>query len=119
VLGDHSAIHGDAARGVPFTDYPAGERVLDVFGATAYLVEKTDDRLNFENCFSSYRYLCCVPTGTTPPTERVRGIERSFDAELRAVAPGVLLPVGGAATRQVLASHPLPNTALRVDNAER
>lgn len=105
VIGNHSGVHGGTASGVPFTGEPAGERVLDVLEATGFLVARDAAELTYENCFTSYRYLCCVPPGTAPDRKLIRDFERFFDAELRAVAADVLLPVGEAATRHVIESY--------------
>jgi uracil-DNA glycosylase family 4 len=113
VIGNHSAVHGGAASGVPFTGTPAGERVLDVLEATGFLAAREAAELTYENCFTSYRYLCCVPTGTAPAREELRDFERFFDAELRAVAADVLLPVGEVATRHVIESYTAQEHRLR------
>ena len=105
VIGNHSADHGGAATGVPFTDDPAGERVLDVLEATGFLADRDGADLTLENCFCSYRYLCCVPPDGEPSPEQYRDFERFFDAELRAVAADVLVPVGEGATRHVLETY--------------
>lgn len=105
VIGDHSAIHGGAATGVPFTDHPAGERVLDVLDATGFLVGRDGANLELDDCFCSYRYCCCVPPGQTPTPAQYRDFERFFDAELRAISADVLLPVGEGPTRQVVETY--------------
>lgn len=102
VVGDHSAVHGGAATGVPFTGHPSGERVLDVLEATGFLVDRDGTDLTLENAFCSYLHCCCVPPGEEPTPDQYRDYERFFDAELRAVAADVLLPVGGQATRHVV-----------------
>lgn len=105
VIGDHSVVHGGAATGVPFTGHPAGDRVLEVLEATGFLVDRDGAELALENAFCSYRYCCCVPPGEQPTPEQYRDFERFFDAELRAVAADVLLPVGEAATRHVVETY--------------
>ncbi|MFB6353513.1 MAG: uracil-DNA glycosylase family protein [Halobacteriales archaeon] len=102
VIGNHSGVHGGAATGVPFTDHPAGERVLGVLEATGFLLDRDGADLTLENCFCSYRYLCCVPPGESPSPAQFREFERFFDAELRAIAADVLVPVGAGATRHVV-----------------
>ena len=105
VVGDHSGVHGGAATGVPFTDHPSGERVLDVLEATGFVVDRDGADLALENAFLSYRHCCCVPEGDDPDPDEVRTFERFFDAELRAIAADVLVPVGEAATRHVVAEY--------------
>ncbi|MFB6361690.1 MAG: uracil-DNA glycosylase family protein [Halobacteriales archaeon] len=118
VIGNHSAVHGGAASGVPFTGDPAGERVLDVLEATGFLLAREAAELTYENCFTSYRYLCCVPPGTAPDREQLRDFERFFDAELRAVAADVLVPVGEAAIRHVIESYTAQEHRLRTQMAD-
>ncbi len=105
VIGEHSGVHGGAATGVPFTDHPAGERVLDVLAETGFLVDRDGANLTLENCYCSYRYLCCVPPGETPTPAQYREFERFLDAELRAISADVLVPVGEGATRHVIETY--------------
>lgn len=105
VVGDHSGVHGGAATGVPFTDHPDGERVLDVLAATGLLAGRDGAELALENTFLSYRYGCPVPPGGAPTAGEYRRFERYVDAELRAIAADVLVPVGEATTRHVLATY--------------
>ena len=105
VVGDHPGVHGGAATGVPFTDHPAGERVLDVLEATGLLVARDGADLTLENAFLSYLHCCCVPPGEAPTDGQRRSFERFFDAELRAIAADVLVPVGEAATRHVVETY--------------
>ncbi len=46
-----------------------------------------------------------MPEGESPTPDDYRDFERFFDAELRAVAADVLVPVGEGATRQVLEEY--------------
>jgi uracil-DNA glycosylase len=105
VIGDHSGVHGGAATGVPFTAHPSGERVLDVLEATGFLVERDGTDLTFENCFCSYRYCCCVPPDATPSSAGYRDFEPFLDAELRAIAADVLVPVGEPTSRHVIETY--------------
>lgn len=105
VVGDHSGVHGGAATGVPFTGHPTGERVLDVLEATGFVVDRDGADLDVENVYLSYRHCCCVPEGQDPSADELRRFERFFDAELRAIAADVLVPVGPAATRHVIETY--------------
>ncbi|MDZ7702611.1 MAG: uracil-DNA glycosylase family protein [Halobacteriales archaeon] len=105
VIGDHPGVHGGADTGVPFTGHPAGERVLDVLEATGFLDGRDGPEPALDDCYLSYRHCCCVPPGGTPTPEQYRDFERFFDAELRAVAADVLVPVGEGATRQVVETY--------------
>ena len=102
VVGDHPGVHGGADSGVPFTN-EAGLRLqralvdgglLDAAGATPE-VRRT---------FLSYLHMCVVEAGD-PTSDQYGDMERFFDAELRAIAAHVLLPVGERATRHVLENY--------------
>ena len=103
VVGDHPGAHGGGASGVPFTGAPGGERVLDVLAEVGF-VTREPDGLAVDNCFLSYRYLCC-PAGRTPTRDDYATFDRFLDAELRAVAADVLVPVGLRPTEYVLEEY--------------
>lgn len=103
VIGDHPGVHGGASSGVPFTDDPGGERILDVLEAVGLLESR--DPLVPRDSFLSYLHLCCVPEGETPSEAAYAEFERFFDAELRGIAADVLLPVGERATEHVLIEY--------------
>jgi len=91
----------DGAVGVPFTN-EAGRRLQRAL-AEAGLVDAVGPRPELNRTFFSYLHMC-VAEGT--PTEaEYREMERFFDAELRAIAAHVLLPVGERATRHVLENY--------------
>ncbi|MWG35749.1 uracil-DNA glycosylase [Halomarina oriensis] len=125
VVGDHPGVHGGASRpdggtttaetaptdeddgtgldgsGVPFTN-DAGVRLQRAL-VEAGLLDEAGPRPTVRGTFLSYLHMC-VPDGT--PTEREYAeMERYFDAELRAIAAHVLLPVGERATRHVLSEY--------------
>jgi uracil-DNA glycosylase family 4 len=104
VIGDHPGVHGGAVSGIPFTGTPAGERVLDVLEVTGFLLTREPD-IAVANVFLSYRYLCCVPPGGSPGPEAYDRFEPFFDAELRAIAADVLVPVGAGTTAHVLEEY--------------
>ena len=105
VVGEHPGVHGGATTGVPFTGHPTGERVLDVLAAAGLLAGRDGADLDLDGCFLSYRYLCCVPAGSEPTAAQFDDFERFFDAELRAIAADVLVPVGEGPIRHVLETH--------------
>lgn len=108
VIGDHPGVHGGSRLGIPFTDHPGGERVLDVLEAVGFVADRSEDdptELSVTNCFLSYRYCCCLPDGQEPDAGDYDDFERFFDAELRAIAADVLVPVGEAATRHVVLEY--------------
>ena len=103
VVGDHPGVHGGADTGVPFTN-EAGRRLQDALVA-AGLLDRADDEPAVASTFLSYLHMCVPPTGETPNDADYRRLEMYFDAELRAIAAHVLLPVGERATAHVLANY--------------
>lgn len=104
VIGNHPGIHGGTKSGIPFTEESAGERVLEVLAATGFLEDQTNPA-SISNGFLSYLYLCCVPADTVPSDREYAAVEPFFDAELRAIAADVLLPVGRRATEHILTEY--------------
>ncbi|MFC5366149.1 uracil-DNA glycosylase family protein [Salinirubrum litoreum] len=101
VIGDHPGVHGGADTGVPFTN-EAGLRLQSAL-ADAGLLRETGDDPSVSKTFLSYIHMC---VSEDPPTDDDYGdMERFFDAELRAIAAHVLLPVGARATRHVLQTY--------------
>lgn len=97
VIGDHPGIHGGCETGVPFTNEP-GLRLQRALSEAGLVEPGTKPDVNAT--FLSYLHMA-LPAGT--PTEReYLDMERFFDAELRAIAAHVLLPVGERATRHVI-----------------
>jgi uracil-DNA glycosylase len=131
VVGDHPGVHGGAPSadggvtvgtdgatadgatdgapaaddldgvGVPFTN-EAGLRLQRVL-AEAGLLADPGPRPTPCGTFLSYLHMCAVD-GTPTDGEYVE-MERYFDAELRAIAAHVLLPVGERATRHVVEEY--------------
>jgi uracil-DNA glycosylase family 4 len=102
VVGDHPGVHGGVETGVPFTDCVAGRRLQETLH-DAGLLTKTGDAPGVDLTYLSYLHTC-VPDGD--PTEDDYGeMEPFFDAELRAIAAHVLLPVGERATRHVVETY--------------
>ncbi|ELZ91537.1 hypothetical protein C440_14524 [Haloferax mucosum ATCC BAA-1512] len=101
VIGDHPGVHGGVETGVPFTgDANLGfQTALEAAG----LLETTGDEPTVNRTFFSYLHMC-VPDGT-PTAADYTDMERFFDAELRAIAAHVLLPVGAVATKHVLDNY--------------
>jgi uracil-DNA glycosylase len=119
VVGDRPGVHGGTAAGVPFTGEPwspAFLSALSAAGLTAGLADgvapdgvATDgdptavDPIRAERTFLSYLHMCA---GDEEPDEAsYDDMERFFDAELRAIAAHVLLPVGARATAHVLENY--------------
>jgi uracil-DNA glycosylase len=114
VIGDHPGVHGGLETGIPFTGTPAGERLQRVLVAVGLLSTGVDPgKLTPRNCFLSYLHMCPTDCGEdatldsstdsgAPAPESYANLERFFDAELRAIAAHVLLPVGQRAIRYVL-----------------
>lgn len=103
VVGDHPGRHGGADTGVPFTN--ASGRRLQRALADGGLLDTVGDEPTVKRTFFSYLHMC-VPEGEGDPSEASYGeMERFFDAELRAIAAHVLLPVGARATEYVLDNY--------------
>lgn len=113
LIGDHPGEHGGHETGVPFTDTDASKRLLTALSA-AGITELEEGIPTGENLFMSYLHMCCVPPGETPTIGEYTDMERFFDAELRAVAAHVLLPVGTRAIEHVLHTF----TAIPVSSVE-
>lgn len=108
LIGDHPGRHGGETTGIPFTGKPASDRLLAVL-ADVNLVDITGTNPSGSELFMSYLHLCCPSDGTNPTEAEYQDLERFFDAELRAVAAHVLLPVGRKPLQHVLehfTSHP-------------
>ncbi|WP_435094408.1 uracil-DNA glycosylase family protein [Halorubrum sp. N11] len=121
VIGDRPGVHGGVDAGVPFTGEPWSDRFLSAlvdsgliagFDAVGFDDATTDDptdetgRLDpivADRTFFSYLHMC-VADGV-PDEASYDDMERFFDAELRAIAAHVLLPVGARATDHVLRQY--------------
>jgi len=99
VIGDRPSVHGGVSTGVPFTGTDTARQLLEAL-KDAGLLRTTGDEPAVERTFLSYLHMC-VSDGQ-PTDAAYRDQERNFDAELRAIAAHVLLPVGERATRHVL-----------------
>ena len=99
VVGDHPGVHGGVDTGVPFTGSRAVERLQDTL-QEAGLLHTVGDQPDVDGTFLSYLHMC-VPDDE-PSDASYLEMERYFDAELRAIAAHVLLPVGERATRHVV-----------------
>jgi uracil-DNA glycosylase family 4 len=111
VVGDHPGVHGGEVTGVPFTNEP-GIR-LQAALAEAGLLETTGDEPAVTKTFLSYLHMCVADE--TPSQADYDDMERFFDAELRAIAAHVLLPVGARATRHVLENYTAQARKITVD----
>ena len=111
VVGDHPGVHGGEVTGVPFTNEP-GIR-LQAALAEAGLLETTGDQPAVRKTFLSYLHMCVAED--TPSQADYDDMERFFDAELRAIAAHVLLPVGARATRHVLEHYTAQARKITVD----
>jgi len=109
VVGDHPVVHGGLGTGIPFTgtDWAADFRAaLAEAGLlrSATLADGEPAPLRVAATFLSYLHMC-EPAGATPSDAEYADMERFFDAELRAIAAHVVLPVGARATAHVLAEY--------------
>lgn len=115
VIGDHPGVHGGTETGVPFTDSPAGEAIQRALFETGFADEPYADAPELDECFLSYLHMCCLPEGRDPTPEEYADMERFFDAELRAIAAHVLLPVGERALEYVLANYTAQLQRIEID----
>lgn len=104
VIGDHPDVHGGRETGVPFTGTAAGERLQSVLAEVGLLADP-GDAPRLKNCFLSYLYPCCPSRSEVPADDDYAALEPTFDAELRAIAAHVLVPVGDRALGRVLAEY--------------
>jgi len=104
LIGDHPGVHGGGSTGVPFTDSLAGERLQAALSEVGLLEEPYSDEPAVWNLFLSYLHMCRA-SGDEPTAAEYADLERFFDAELRAIAAHVLLPVGERAIRHVVGQY--------------
>ena len=102
VVGDHPGVHGGEGTGVPFTN-EAGLRLQRAL-VSGGLLDAAGESPEVRRTFLSYLHMCAVDDGDPTP-DQYGDMERFFDAELRAIAAHVLLPVGERATRHVLENY--------------
>ena len=100
VIGDHPGVHGGVNTGVPFTETAASEALQSAL-QTSGLLAATGDHPTVNATYLSYLHLCVPSTDSEPTPREYTAMEPFFDAELRAIAAHVLLPVGERATRHV------------------
>ncbi len=112
VVGDHPGVHGGADSGVPFTN-EAGLRLQRAL-VDGGLLATADEAPEVRRTFLSYLHMCVVESGDPAP-DQYGDLERFFDAELRAIAAHVLLPVGERATRHVLENYTAQAHRTQVD----
>lgn len=105
IIGDHPGAHGGTITGIPFTGSSSGNKIIDVLIETGLVSTHGSNSIRPENSFLSYLYCCCVQENFTPAPEDYKKFERFFDAELRAIAADVLVPVGETPTRYVLQEY--------------
>lgn len=112
VVGNHPGVHGGVETGVPFTGESWSAAFLSALtnaGLTAgFDSDVTPDDtettpIQTERTYFSYLHMCA--TAETPSEDAYADMERFFDAELRAIAAHVLLPVGERATDHVLQQY--------------
>jgi len=95
VIGDHPGVHGGLEHNIPFTGESWSTRFLEALAEGGLL--DTADPVAVDRTFLSYRHMCLPDGDPTPASDA--DMERFFDAELRAIAAHVLLPVGSYLSR--------------------
>jgi len=117
VIGDYPGVHGGADSGVPFTGKPWSSAFFSaladgglitgfddaVADGGSMATDESVDPIAAARTFFSYLHMC-VADGV-PDEASYDDMERFFDAELRAIAAHVLLPVGARATAHVLRQY--------------
>lgn len=108
VIGDHPGCHGGLDAGIPFTGRDWSEQFFEALrrgGLVGDVTESEEDitGVDTDRTFLSYLHSCAVDGG--PTTEQYTEAEAVFDAELRAIAAHVLIPVGERTTRYVLETY--------------
>ena len=111
VVGDHPGRHGGVEAGVPFTDTPAGERLQRALHEGG-LLATTGTPPVVDRTYLSYLHMCVIEQDRDPTPAEYADMERFFDAELRAIAAHVLIPVGETAVRHVLREYTARDPAL-------
>lgn len=101
VIGDHPGVHGGVDDGIPFTGNSWSSVFLAALADAGLLAEV--DPIAADRTFLSYRHMC-LPEAD-PTAADYDDMDRFFDAELRAIAAHVLLPVGARATKHVLETY--------------
>ena len=99
VIGDHPGVHGGVTAGVPFTETDGARRLQRAL-LRGGLLQKTGTPPTVDATYLSYLHPS-VPD-RTPTAEDYAREETFIEAEVRAIAAHVLLPVGERATRWVL-----------------
>ncbi len=105
IVGDHPGRHGGAGftpdeTGTRRPFDGAGRPVLDALEAVGLLRDGEP-----VNTFLSYLHMSPTPEGRTPTEREYARLEPFFDAELRAIAAHVLVPVGERAIEHVLREY--------------
>ncbi|VTT87495.1 Uracil DNA glycosylase superfamily protein [Halorubrum sp. DM2] len=119
VVGDRPGVHGGTAAGVPFTGETWSPAFLSALSAAGLIAGVADgvtpdgvpregdptasDPIRTARTFLSYLHMCA--SEEPPDEDSYADMERFFDAELRAIAAHVLLPVGARATERVLETY--------------
>jgi uracil-DNA glycosylase len=75
-----------------------------VLASVGLLADPDGDPYRARNLFCSYLHPCCPPSGGPTDADYAR-LEPFFDAELRAIAAHVLVPVGDRALGHVLEEY--------------
>jgi len=99
IIGDHPGIHGGVTTSVPFTETDGAKRLQDAL-LQGGLLRKAGAPPTVDSTYLSYLHPS-VP-GQAPTDDDYTREETFVEAEVRAIAAHVLLPVGERATRWVL-----------------
>ncbi|WP_066414584.1 uracil-DNA glycosylase family protein [Halorubrum aethiopicum] len=115
VIGDHPGVHGGLEERIPFTGEPWSPAFLGALTDAGLLagIDEGDGpagtgdddpgRVSTDRTYLSYLHMCLADG--EPTAASYDDMDRYFDAELRAIAAHVLLPVGAKATDHVLRQY--------------
>jgi uracil-DNA glycosylase family 4 len=108
VIGDHPGRHGGLESSIPFTGRPWSGTFFDVLqrgGLVTGLTESAGTITEVETSRTFLSYLHACAPESEPADREYAALEPAFDAELRAIAAHVLVPVGRRATQYVFGAH--------------
>lgn len=108
LIGEAPGRHGADKTGIPFSGDRSGARLRRMLEALG-LADPGSGQLR---CFVTNAVRCCPPNNRTPTAHEVANCTAFLDAELKAIAPRLIVPIGRVAlqavARRYLAADPGP-----------
>jgi len=99
LIGEAPGRHGADRTGIPFTGDRSGRRLGDMLTALELAVPTADGLLL--RCFVTNVVRCCPPLNRTPTPYEQQQCTSFLAAELDAIAPWLIVPIGRLALRAV------------------